>query len=222
VGRYYGKDGTEVSGLREARKTNKFPSVTTVLNGCAPHEYKFMDSQRLKEAFDLADGNWAVAVEMLGQNLAFEQGSLVHEAAELFLETGVKSDPLEKPISSKQFFNVLSRIKEPLIEEFYFSEKMDTGGRVDVTWEKDGKHYLADYKTCMKVKKKASKSWLGQLGAYALLLEESGKKIDEAQIVQFSKADDGCHVIKLSKEELDLGKEIFIKARELYRLWINI
>ena len=222
MGRYYLSNGKEIPLLREARKVNAVPSVTTVLNGVSPHQFKFLDSQRLKEAFEECDGNWGLAAEMLGQNLVFEQGSLVHEAAELYLKTGIESNPLDLLESTRSMFLHLDKIKNPVIEGFYYSRKMGTGGRIDVWGKQKNEVVLTDYKTGTSFKKKPSQSWLAQLGAYALLLEENGHHIDRAEILQYSKKNLGCRVIKLSNEELKRGKEIFIKSRELSRLWIGI
>jgi len=219
MGRYYLKNGSEVKDLREARKVNGKPSVTTVINAVCPHSFKYLESVQLKEAFIEADGDWEYAVELLGQNLVFEQGSLIHEAAELYLESQVKSDPLENPLSASQMFKLLGRYEKPVVEKFYYSTKMDTGGRIDVTGKIGDKLIMSDYKSCMKFKKKATESWLAQLGAYALILEENGVFIDKAEIIQYSKKNEGCRLITLRKGDLDLGKEIFIKARELFRLW---
>lgn len=222
MSRYYLKNGSEVKDLRAARKVSGVPSVTTILNAVCPHEYKFMDSQRLKVAFDDCDGDWDLAVEMLGQNLVFEQGSLLHEAAELFLSSEVKSDPLEIPVTMKQLYLFLSKYHEPVVEEFYYSNKMETGGRVDVWGMLRDDKVMTDYKSCMSFKKKPSKSWLAQMGGYALILEENDIFIDYAEIVQLSKMNEGCSILKISKEDLEIGKEIFIKARSLFKLWIAI
>lgn len=218
MSRFYLKDGSEVKDLRSARKVNAWPSITTVINACSPHEYKYLDNKRLREmiASDASDDD---KMELLGNYPVFEAGSMVHEAAEAFMEMGIPSDPLGCPKSTKEFFSLLKQFTKREIEIKASSELYKTAGRIDLVGMYKGKLTIADHKTCSLFKKKPSKSWLAQIGGYSLLL---GKDIEAGMILQFSKKDEGCMPLMLSKEDILKGQEMFIKVREIYGLWIGI
>lgn len=220
MSRYY-KNEEEVSGLREARKVGAVPSVTTVINATTPHAYQYMNDKRLRDALNEGESVDEM-LEMLGNSPVFEQGNIVHEAAEMFLQIGVTSTLLDCPASSKSFYSYLSKIKPFVIEKFYSWKKGNTGGRVDLIGERDGKMILVDYKTVASVKKKMQKSWVLQLGAYYEGAMENGIQIQGAEIVQFSKKNKGVVVLQAGEEELKEGGRMFLLARELYRFYHGI
>jgi hypothetical protein len=219
--RYYGKNGKELSGLREARKEGGLPSVTTVINASAPHEYKFLEDTRLREA--LGNGyDYDTAMEVLGSNPVFEDGSTVHEALELYITEKIKSDPLGLPMSTMQLFNWVDKNRIHIVEKYYASQELKCGGRVDLIYEKDGDKYLADLKTVATLKKKPSNTWLLQMGGYYKLCKENGLKLEGATILQFSKKDQGLKELHINKEELVEAAYMFQLARGLFQYYNKI
>jgi len=222
MSRFYLKDGSEVPDLKAARKSDAVPSVTTVINGCSPHSFKYLEDRRLKQVIEddslSNDEKW----DILGNSAIFSDGTVVHEAGELFLETGVRSDPLGLPYSSAQYFSLLSRFKPIKIEEFFRSKKYNTGGRVDLVCSFKDKLTLVDYKTIGHMVKTPKKTWIIQMAIYKDMLAEANIPIQKVFILQYSKKNEGCTLLEVSEEELTLGLALFKTARELYGQWIGI
>lgn len=222
MSRFYRLDGTEVPDLRTARKQMASPSVTTVINGVAPHGYKFLDDKRLREVLADEGKDYDEKMEILGNVPVFEMGLLLHQAAETYWQTGVRSDPLHCPRSTREFFAILSKIKPIITEGFYYSTELGTGGKVDLVGELTGKAYLFDYKTCSTFKSKVETSYLAQLGAYYKLLLENGVQVQGAKLIQYSKKDEGCKVLSPTTADLSRGLDIFVRSRGLYKAWIGL
>jgi hypothetical protein len=222
VSRYYLTDGKEVPGLREARKIGARPSVTTVINSVAPHGYKFLDDKRLKEVLKDESMDYEAKIELLGNKPVFEMGLLLHQAAETYWETGVKSDPLHCPSSTKVFFNILKKIEPVEVEGFHYSPSLNTGGRIDLVGKEGKKLNIYDYKTVSTFKGKPETTWLAQLGAYYGLLLENDIQVQGGKIIQFSKKNEGCSVLTLTVADLLKGLFIFQQARTLHASWIGI
>jgi len=222
MSRFYKPNGSEVADLRAARKAEAVPSVTTVINACTPHEYKFLEDRRLKQVIEDQDLSNEDKWDILGNQAIFSDGTVVHESGELFLESGVRSDPLGLPLSSSQFFRLLSQFEPILIEEFFYSKKYNTGGRIDLLCKYKGDLSLIDYKTCSQFVKTPKKTWTIQMGIYAALLAEKGHEVKRVYILQYSKKNEGCSLIEISWEHLKYGLEIFNSARELYAKWVGV
>jgi len=222
MSRFYLSDSTEVPDLRSARKKMASPSVTTIINGIAPHGYKYLDDRRLREVLKDETMDYDTKMELLGNTPVFELGLLLHQAAETYWKTGVQSDPLSCPVSAREFFAILKPIEPLLVEGFYFSSELNTGGRMDLVGKHKKKIYLYDYKTCSSFKGKPTNTWLAQLGAYCKLLLENSVQVSGAKVIQFSKKNEGCKVLDLSMADLSKGLDLFQKSRTLYQAWIGI
>lgn len=218
--RFYIAGGKEVLGLKEARKLRALPSVTTVIDTCAPHEYKWMDYKRLTEALE-SDATVEEKLDVLGNQAVFETGSIVHAVSEAYSDFGIKSDPFNLPNSTKQMYAELDRIKDKKTEIFLFAPEMGTGGRIDILG-KDGVLMIADLKTCTNIVQKVKPIWQVQLGAYYGLCLENDIHPKKAKIIQYSKKNMGCHSISLNQEELNIGLENFNRLREVFRFWYGI
>lgn len=221
MARFYLKDGTEVAGLREARKLGAVPSVTTIINGCTPHEYKFLDDQRLRRVLTSEEEIEDKLYE-LGNKPVFEAGHVVHEANEEYVKSGIKSDPLGCPKSTRELYAYMDGLEIVEMEKFYYSETLETGGKIDILSRSGFPYSLHDLKTCSTLKKKPEKSWLLQLGAYYLLLFDYRFPIKGAKILQFSKKNEGMVPLLISNTELQSAGEAFGIARELFRYYHGI
>ena len=221
MSRYYKLDGSEAKDLREARKCNAVPSVTTVINATAPHEYKYLDSKRIKEI--LSEGYlYDEAIEILDNNPVFEAGTMVHEAAEVFLITGIKSTLKDYPNSSRQLYKYLEKLKPLGIETYYEWPEGGTGGKIDLVAYRGTTRIIVDYKTASVIKKKPSKTWLLQLGAYYAGCVANDLLIEGAEILQFCKKDSGVYPLQVSKEELIKASKIFLLLREAFEYYHDI
>ena len=150
VMRYYLKDGSETAGLKEARKSEAVPSVTTIINGCSPHEYKYLDEKRLWEVIE-STGDVDEKMEILGNSAVFEQGNLVHDIMTAYYSHDITSDPMGMPVSNAQFIAVLSSFSPIHQEKFFWSEAMQTGGRIDLLAYHGEKTALVDVKSISKL-----------------------------------------------------------------------
>jgi len=180
-----------------------------------------MDDKRLRA---ILDGNmeYEEAIEVLGNKPVFEQGNIVHEAAEMFFDTGLKPTLLNCPKSSREFFKYLSSVEAVHVEKFFYNDTMKYGGRVDLIHKRAGLLRLADYKTVATVKKKPEVSWLMQMGAYYEAAVENDIYLQGAEIVQFSKKDLGVFTLEISVGDMKVAADKFIKARDLFTYWYNI
>lgn len=219
--RYYLPDSTEVEGLREARKLGAVPSVTTIINGCSPHEYKYLDDKRLREVLE-NEGSYEDKIELLGNKPVFEAGTLVHEANEIYLDTGIRSVLLDCPKSSKELYDSMDGLEVLHIEKFYNWKAGATAGRVDLVALQKLITTVVDIKTVSTVKKKPSKSWLLQLGAYASAIMEDDIPIRAGVILQFSKKDKGCFPLVVGETQLKEAAEAFTHLRESFRYYYGI
>lgn len=219
--RFYKQDGSEVAGLREARKVNAVPSVTTIINGSAPHEYKYLEDKRLMEVLD-SELSREEKLEILGNKPVFEAGTIVHEASEIYLDTSVRSTVLNCPVSSKQLYNWLDTVNPLHVEVFLNWKEAETAGRADLIAELEERVPVIDIKTVAEVKKKPTKSWILQLGAYASAALENDIQTEGGIILQFSKKDKGCFPLEISNELLAEGARVFRELRSAYRFYYGI
>lgn len=219
--RYYTPDGREVPGLREARKLGALPSITTVINGASPHEYKYLDDKRLREVLENED-SYEEKLEVLGNKPVFEAGNLVHEACEIYHSTSVRSVLLDCPKSSKELYSFMDSLEVLGIEMYCKWEAGTSAGRLDLLAIRKHIRSLIDVKTVSTVKKKPEKSWLLQLGAYASALLENDIQVRQGIILQFSKKNEGCFLLIINENQLTEAAKAFMHLRESFRYYYGI
>jgi len=101
-------------------------------------------------------------------------------------------------------------------ERAMIHERFAFGGTADALGKVDGKFVLLDWKTSSALRPDN----LIQLSAYALLYEESeGIEIEQARIVRFDKNKIKYQEKIFDKEQLKIGKVIFLQYRQLYSDW---
>ena len=158
----------------------RYPSVTTVI---ADHNKKGIDQWRKRVGDKNADRI---------SKIATDRGDMVHEALEALLMNYSTLDYMKKmtPYAKAVFVNmkkeVVQRISEVHgIEQTLYSHKIRLAGTADCVAVYDGKLSIVDFKTSLKLKKKAwVYGYFMQLTAYAFMFQElTGLEIEQGVIL---------------------------------------
>jgi len=123
---------------------------------------------------------------------------------------------IERAENALKSFNSWKKDKDitpVLSEQMLISEKYQFGGAPDLYGKINGDHILIDFKTSNAI----YDEHFIQLGAYKILLEESGHKVDKAIIVRIGRtSDEGFETRELT--DLSKYEKIFRLCLEIYKL----
>jgi len=107
-------------------------------------------------------------------------------------------------------------VRPLMVEERLVSEKYQYGGQPDLYALSNGKFILVDFKTNAKG---IFDEMVFQVAAYEGLLIEHGFKVNEATMLRIGRSDpEGFEEKILTRSELDLGFEIFLRCLDIYQL----
>ena len=124
----------------------------------------------------------------------------------------------ENQIVEKAFNNFVNWAEENSVkflesEKHLWSEKMWTGGIVDLVIEMNGKKYIADIKTSSGIYNEA----FFQMAAYDLMLKEMGEGKDIEGYIVINLKKDGTMDLKMATD-MDLNQQAFLSALSLYQI----
>lgn len=148
---------------------------------------------------------------------AGDWGTEVHKAIEEWVKD--KKEPTLIQENQQEAFNHFKRWAEDNkvtfleSEKHLWSEKMWTGGIVDLVFEMDGKKYIGDIKTSSGIYNEA----FFQMGAYHLMLEEMGEAKDIAGYIVINLKKDGTMDMKRA-DNMAINQEAFLSALSLYKI----
>ncbi len=212
--------------LRDARKMQLVPSVTTILKIVAnPFLEKWKQSMLVEAALTFPIGNRSVdeCVPEIIENAdefassAAEFGTMVHNWVEKRIKYRKKILPGDPP----QF-----KLLADWLDEAGFSHKMPEvpfanmgfGGKVDLlARDKDGNHVIVDWKTKKTragEKIKGYPSWGAQLAAYAHGLEVPNARLLNV-VVSSNDPARGVHVIEWTER----SEELWDAFQAAFKLW---
>lgn len=218
--------------LREARKEDLFPSVTTV----GKIKQKFVLDQWKTEQTILAglknpkrddEDLRAYCQRIYDESLregkeAARTGSLVHNS----IEATIKGEPFilseEDSVLNEKVIHTQNWVTENLIkcvsEQTYVSLLYGYAGKIDCVGEIKGYENLSliDFKTQKPKKEKFNfyDDWILQLAAYYMLLEEASIKIDNiiSVVISSDLALNKIEVFKWELEDLRYGQKMFMSC----------
>lgn len=148
---------------------------------------------------------------------AGDWGTEVHKAIEEWIKD--KKEPVLTQENQQEAFNHFKQWAEDNkvtfleSEKHLWSEKMWTGGIVDLVFEMDGKKYIGDIKTSSGIYNEA----FFQMGAYHLMLEEMGEAKDIAGYIVINLKKDGTMDMKRA-DNMTINQEAFLSALSLYKI----
>jgi len=102
-------------------------------------------------------------------------------------------------------------------EKHLWSEKMWTGGIVDLVIEMQGKRYIADIKTSSGIYNEA----FFQMAAYDLMLKEMGEGKDIEGYIVINLKKDGTMDMKMATD-MEMNQQAFLSALSLYKIINNL
>lgn len=177
---------------------NNYPSVSKILAETEP-EHKKKALQQWIQRVGEEEAN-RIKVK------AMERGKILDSYVYNYYKTG--------DVQNKTLNNYFGQYKFLAIEKSLVSHEYKFNGRIDSILEKDGLTILTDWKTSNKPKiKKYLEDYEIQLGAYFILLKESGQDINKGLLSVFS------HKIQeffYSDKELCRFEKLFIDRVNLY------
>jgi CRISPR/Cas system-associated exonuclease Cas4 (RecB family) len=148
---------------------------------------------------------------------AGDWGTAVHLAIENWIKLK-KEEPELDDVGMKVFNQFRAWAEENSVkflesEKHLWSEKMWTGGIVDLVIEMDGKRYIADIKTSSGIYNEA----FFQMAAYDLMLKEMGEGKDIAGYIVINLKKDGTMDLKMATD-MQLNQDAFLSALSLYKI----
>ncbi len=146
---------------------------------------------------------------------AGDWGTAVHAAIENWIKFGGLPELEDTQMIAFNDFKEWAednKVKFIESEKHVWSEKMWTGGIVDLVFEMEGKKYIGDIKTSSGIYNEA----FFQMGAYHLMLEEMGVKDIEGYIVINLKKD-GTMDLKRA-DNMKINQDAFLSALNLYKI----
>lgn len=207
--------------------------ITTVLGVIAkpaliPWAVKMMEQHIQNECSLDKDGNYQVSVDELTdakkaytrtRDKAGDFGTEVHKLIEQSIKEGkfVKSDNemVNKALENFTGWVAENKVKFLESEKHLYSEKMWTGGIVDIVCEIDGEIYIADIKTSSGI----YPEMMLQMAGYHLMLDEMKDYDVKGYIVVNLNKKGGIKVQKTYA--VDEKREAFLSALNLYKTLKN-
>ncbi len=239
MGRYYNRQGEfqEGAGLREARKQDLVPSVTTIIGDTINKE--FLNKWKIDRHIDIAAYNppldaytgdlesYRIAIkDAFNQDTtAVDFGNEVHKALEDYIpKHKILSDTKESAANLSFKKNLVSEIEEKVKEwtlKNIYTEKQVVGngysGTIDLLIETKDRVFIIDYKTQNKDIKKCKKyeEWLIQLAAYSMAVQRDIKKPVTCYNIIINRELE-YKFVKYSYKDLCRGKRMF---KATFQLW---
>ena len=148
---------------------------------------------------------------------AGDWGTAVHLAIEEWIKLKKEEPTLdEKGLEVFNKFRAWAEEKSVKFlesEKHLWSEKMWTGGIVDLVIEMNGKKYIADIKTSSGIYNEA----FFQMAAYDLMLKEMGEGKDIEGYIVINLKKDGTMDLKMATD-MELNQQAFLSALSLYQI----
>lgn len=240
---YYDENAKLIGGatLREARKNNLYPSVTTIMNVMSKpviENWKISETIQttINIPFDEEENNIYEYIQKIKQITTARSlvgakfGTVVHEGIAILLEGGefFKKKYNENELTAiHNTFNLIKEITKKIdkVEYSFVNKILKYAGTIDLICTlKTGEVALIDYKT-QKFKESNKKynaypEWRTQLGAYNISLPEFN--ITKFYSVVINSLDDNEAILHEWKtEEIDVGLNIFLSCLDLFCLTKN-
>jgi len=198
---YYNKEGEEV------------PSVTTVL--------KILNKPFLQKWANIMGFKRQKIEDILEKSSII--GTMVHKLIEAYL-----MEKMYVFIPARHHTRTLAMtymntfinwkhthvLKPEFMEKSHSSDKF--GGTIDFYGVVDGLHTILDFKTS----KKFYATMFLQLAAYCIMLEEHGKKVEQAAIIIINEG--GYNEKFITREELEPYIQTFKKLVDFFHVWYNL
>lgn len=243
MGHFYHLDGTPnytVTGsngkerdttLRDARKLNLVPSVTTIIGQLAKPQLEKWKAVKLLETVEQHKGmigkgdSWKEQLMGISQNENMKyskEGTRVHDALENYFKTGMM-EPENEEMLWPLIETINSLYPNAIFEaEPSFAHKDGFGGKMDLLVHTDKGTIILDFKTKQGSKldaKSCYQDYMLQLAAYK---EGLGKPVIRCGNVLISVTDPGIHYIHMwTEEDIQKGWKMFKNLLELYKLTNN-
>jgi hypothetical protein len=245
MARWYSKEGKTMEGatLREARKLDLYPSVTTVLDIFRKYGIeKWKTEQAILSALTFPNSQDYTDTEIIKQIItdsedeskrAANYGTIIHNLiARMLLKDQINLNEYEEKIQI-----TMEAIKECLsnmdvifaIERTFVSEELGYGGTIDCIGRMDDKILVIDFKTQKtEINRKYKKypEWLYQLAAYVGLIDieqiKNNTTVEYVNIVISSTEPGRIDFHRWSDEEINYGWEVFKTSLYLFKLIKNL
>ncbi len=148
---------------------------------------------------------------------AGEWGEVVHNVIEQWIKEGTEPQDLDE--KQQEVFDKFKKwstdnnVKFIESEKNVWSEKMLTGGILDLVFEMDGKRYIGDIKTSSGIYDEA----FFQMAAYHLMLLDMGEGDDIHGYIVINLKKDGTMDMKRA-DNLKINQEAFLHALGLHKI----
>ena len=148
---------------------------------------------------------------------AGDWGTIVHDFIEQWIKEGVEPKDLEenqqKVFDEFKKWSTENKVKFIESEKHVYSEKLWTGGILDLVFEMDGKRYIGDIKTSSGIYDEA----FFQMAAYHLMLLDMGEGDDIHGYLVINLKKDGTMDMKRA-DNLKINQEAFLHALGLHKI----
>lgn len=223
------KNGNERTvTLRDARKENLVPSVTSVLSILdKPGLNRWKENQVLMSALTLPKiegeslDEFSVRVKEDSRKQseqARDKGTFIHGQVEKYFKN-TSCDPEYQPLCTLVDYEISEAFKEPYAfnTERSFSHKDGYGGKTDL-FSTDFDGIVIDFKTTEFTADNLPPGWPEQ--CWQLAAYRHGLNMPEARAANVyisTSVENLVHVRKWSNDELNSGLEVFLAALELWK-----